>query len=58
MTPTGTADTSTANAGLIRRAYDAFAHGDIPTVLGLLAVTITWHVPGRSPSRGPILTFS
>ncbi len=40
------------NAELLRQAYDAFAVGDIPTVLGILAEDITWHVPGRSPLSG------
>jgi ketosteroid isomerase-like protein len=44
MTPT--------NAELVRGAYDAFARGDIPTVLGIFAEDIAWHVPGRSPLSG------
>ena len=36
-----------ANQALIERAYDAFARGDIPTVLDILADDILWHVPGR-----------
>jgi ketosteroid isomerase-like protein len=44
--------TATGSATLIRRAYDAFATGDIPTVLSLLADDISWHVPGRSPLSG------
>jgi uncharacterized protein len=40
------------NAVLIREAYDAFASGDIPRVLGILANEVTWHVPGRSPLSG------
>src|SRR5262249_30007343 len=44
MTPT--------NAELLRSAYDAFARGDIPTVLQTLAEDIAWHVPGRSPLSG------
>jgi ketosteroid isomerase-like protein len=40
------------NAVLIREAYDAFAGGDIPRVLGILADDVTWHVPGRSPLSG------
>ncbi len=38
-----------ANQALIERAYDAFAQGDIPTVLEILAEDILWHVPGRGP---------
>lgn len=37
---------------LIQEAYNAFARGDIPRVLGLLANEVTWHVPGRSPLSG------
>jgi len=37
------------NQALIERAYDAFATGDIPTVLEILAEDILWHVPGRGP---------
>ncbi|HEY7010171.1 MAG TPA: nuclear transport factor 2 family protein [Jatrophihabitantaceae bacterium] len=40
------------NAVLIRRAYDAFARGDIPTVLDVFGPDITWHIPGRSPLSG------
>jgi ketosteroid isomerase-like protein len=43
---------STTNAALIRRGYDAFAAGDIPTVLEVLHPDIAWHVPGRSPLSG------
>jgi len=38
-----------ANQALIERAYDAFARGDIPTVMATLAEDILWHVPGRGP---------
>jgi ketosteroid isomerase-like protein len=38
-----------SNAALIRRGYDAFAHGNIATVLAILAEDILWHVPGRGP---------
>jgi uncharacterized protein len=44
--------TANDNAALIRRGYDAFARGDIPAVLEVLATDITWHVPGRSPLSG------
>ena len=40
------------NLGLIKRAYDAFGRGDIPTVLGILDNEIRWHVPGQSPLSG------
>jgi hypothetical protein len=41
-----------ANAELLRRAYDVFAEGDVPSVLETLSPDITWHVPGRSPLSG------
>ena len=40
------------NAALLRRVYGAFAQGDVPAVLEVLADGITWHVPGRSPLSG------
>ena len=40
------------NLDLIKRAYDAFGRGDIPTVLGILDKQIRWHVPGQSPLSG------
>jgi len=40
------------NAELLQRGYEAFALGDLPTVLGMLSDDITWHVPGRSPLSG------
>jgi uncharacterized protein len=40
------------NAEILRSAYDAFGRGDIPTVLGLFAEEIAWHVPGRGPLSG------
>ena len=43
---------SDQNAQLIRDGYEAFAQGDIPTVLGLFDKDIDWHVPGRSPLSG------
>ena len=51
LTDTAT-DNATTNAALLQRGYEAFASGDIPTVLELFAETITWHVPGRSPLSG------
>ena len=43
---------SAENLDLIRRAYEAFGRGDIPTVLGIFDPSIQWHVPGRSPLSG------
>ena len=40
------------NAELLGGGYDAFAKGDIPSVLGIFAEDIAWHVPGRSPLSG------
>jgi ketosteroid isomerase-like protein len=47
-----TTDTAHANGELIQGAYTAFAQGDIPTVLQILAEDILWHVPGRGPLSG------
>ncbi len=40
------------NAGIIRRAYDAFARAELPAVFEILDQDITWHVPGSSPLSG------
>lgn len=40
------------NSELVQRAYEAFGVGDVPTVLGLLADDVAWHIPGRSPLSG------
>jgi uncharacterized protein len=40
------------NAQIISNAYDAFARGDVATVLAALSPKIMWHVPGRSPLSG------
>jgi ketosteroid isomerase-like protein len=40
------------NRQLVERAYDAFARGDIPTVLGILDKRIQWHVPGQTLLSG------
>jgi ketosteroid isomerase-like protein len=37
------------NQAIIENAYEAFARGDIPTVLKVLDENILWHVPGRGP---------
>ncbi|MEA2221482.1 MAG: uncharacterized protein QOJ35_4108 [Solirubrobacteraceae bacterium] len=44
--------TSDTNIDIIRAAYAAFADGDIPAVLGVLADDIVWHVPGQNPLSG------
>ena len=47
-----TTSTTPASAQTLRSAYDAFAQGDIPTVLATFDEDIAWHVPGRSPLSG------
>lgn len=39
-------------AGIVRRGYEAFAHGDLATLTTLFAHDITWTEPGRSPIAG------
>ena len=41
-----------SNGVIIRKAYDAFAAGDVPAVFATLDPTITWHVPGHGPLSG------
>jgi len=40
------------NADLLRRGYEAFAAGDIQTVLSVFADDIAWHVSGESKISG------
>lgn len=48
------------NAEIIKSLYDAFARGDVPTVLGLFDPQIEWNeadgvrYADRNPYRGPI----
>jgi ketosteroid isomerase-like protein len=48
------------NAELIKSLYDAFARGDVPTVLGLFDPQIEWNeadgvrYADRNPYRGPM----
>jgi ketosteroid isomerase-like protein len=37
---------------VVRRAYDAFAIGDVDAVMALLAEDIAFHIPGTSPLAG------
>lgn len=37
---------------IIRKAYDAFAHGDIPAVFAAFDAAMTWHVPAHGPLSG------
>ena len=41
-----------SNADIIRKAYDDFGRGDVPSVLEAFDAAITWHVPGHSPLSG------
>ena len=41
-----------SNAAIIRKAYEDFAHGNIPGVFAAFDAAITWHVPGHSPLSG------
>lgn len=41
-----------SNAAVIRKAYEDFAHGNIPAVFAAFDAGITWHVPGHSPLSG------
>jgi hypothetical protein len=40
------------NTAIVERAYGAFASGDIPTVIGLLAEDVSWTVPTTVPQGG------
>src|SRR5262245_54294978 len=42
------------NLEIIRQGYDAFGHGDIPTLLGLFDEQIEWITPGPAdlPTAG------
>ena len=41
-----------SNAEPIRRAFDAFASGDMATMQSLVAENTVWHIPGRGPLAG------
>jgi hypothetical protein len=41
-----------SNSVIIRKAYEDFAHGNIPAVFAAFDAGITWHVPGHSPLSG------
>ncbi len=43
---------SSANAALIKGAYEAFSRGDIRGAMAAFADDIFWHVPGRGPISG------
>jgi uncharacterized protein len=40
------------NEELVRRAFDAFANGDVDTLRGLMDQDSVWHAPGRNPLAG------
>ena len=40
------------NAERIRRAFAAFAQGDMATMTELIAEDTVWHIPGRGPLSG------
>jgi uncharacterized protein len=43
---------SASNSAIIRKAYEDFAHGNIPAVFAAFDAAITWHVPGHSLLSG------
>ncbi len=43
---------SVSNEQIIRKAYQDFAQGNIPSVFAAFDAAITWHVPGHSPLSG------
>jgi uncharacterized protein len=40
------------NEELVRRAFDAFANGDVDTLRALIDQDAVWHAPGRNPLAG------
>jgi ketosteroid isomerase-like protein len=40
------------NEELVRRAFDAFAKGDVETLREVIHEDAVWHSPGRSPFAG------
>src|SRR5260370_25342074 len=43
---------SDSNSVTIRKAYEDFARGNIPSVFAAFDAGITWHLPGHSPLSG------
>jgi uncharacterized protein len=41
-----------SNAAIVNSAYQAFAAGDIPTVIGMLTDDVTWLTPATLPHGG------
>ena len=48
-------DTARGSAELVRRAYAAFATGDLVVLAGLFDRECSWHTPGRSAIAGDYL---
>jgi ketosteroid isomerase-like protein len=45
-------DRAEANRALVRVAYEALAHGDVPTVLAVMDPHVVWVEPAGSPYAG------
>ena len=43
---------SDSNSVIVRKAYEDFAQGNIPSVFAVFDAGITWQVPGHSPLSG------
>ncbi len=43
---------SDSNSVIIRKTYEDFAQGNIPSVFATFDADISWHVPGHSPLSG------
>ena len=43
---------SDSNSVIIRKTYEDFARGNIPSVFATFDAGISWHVPGHSPLSG------
>src|SRR6201999_554596 len=43
---------SDLNSVIVRKAYEDFAQGNIPSAFAVFDAGITWHVPGHSPLSG------
>jgi ketosteroid isomerase-like protein len=39
------------NVGVVRGAYEAFARGDVPSIIGILHDDVDWHIPVVLPHR-------
>jgi ketosteroid isomerase-like protein len=44
-----------ANAAIVRRGCEAFATGDLETLVELVGDEVSWHTPGRSPLAGDVV---